>query len=164
MKKEYLLLVGSVAISLLLAFGIIRWQAPQLLGLPHDLKLVQIDKAVPPFFESVFRRDDFLSANYFISDPLTRVRPKPLQSETLRLGPNDLIGFRNRYIPNFADIVVIGDSQTYGNNALLEHNWPSQMRKFLESKQNETYSMAAGGGVRFNTWICLKMQPFSGPK
>ena len=145
MRKDHWLVIGSALFSLILALGVIRWQAPQLLGMPQDLQLVRVDKVVPSFFEGVFRRDDLLSTEYFISDPLTRIRPKPLQSETLRFGPNDLLGFRNRHIPNIADIVVIGDSQTYGNNALLKHNWPTKLGRMLATKQNVTYSMAAGG-------------------
>ncbi len=45
----------------------------------------------------------------------------------------------------FADIVTIGDSQTFGNNASLENNWPSRLRSELADKRPVLYSMAAGG-------------------
>jgi lysophospholipase L1-like esterase len=56
-----------------------------------------------------------------------------------------LLGFRNRAVPNVADIVVIGDSQTYGNNAWLEENWPSHMRNALGRKLPLVYNMSVGG-------------------
>jgi hypothetical protein len=33
-------------------------------------------------------------------------------------------GYRNRKVPETADIVAIGDSHTYGNTATMEHSWP----------------------------------------
>ena len=39
-------------------------------------------------------------------------------------GEHDEWGFRNREVPPKADIVVIGDSQTYGLNASMENAWP----------------------------------------
>ena len=47
MKKDWLLLIASVAITLGIALGIIRWFAPDLLGISPDLQLVKIDKKVP---------------------------------------------------------------------------------------------------------------------
>ena len=137
--------MSSAAVTLLVAFGIIRWQAPQLLGLPHDLHLVQLNRSVPPFYEGIFRQEDLLAKEFILKDPLTRVRAKPLYAVTKIGGPHDLLGFRNRSIANIVDVVVIGDSQTYGNNAVLEENWPNQMQKFLKDRQSKTYAMAVGG-------------------
>jgi hypothetical protein len=58
MKKDWLLLTASVAITLGIALGMIRWFAPQLLGISPDLQLVKIDKEAPPFFENTFRAED----------------------------------------------------------------------------------------------------------
>lgn len=145
MKKEHLLLFGSTLITLILALGIVKWQMPRLLGLPLDLELVQVDDTVVPFYTGVFRWDDLQSAQFIIPDPLTRVRARPFHTETVSTGPHDLLGFRNRAIPTVADIIIIGDSQTYGNNAILEQNWPSQLRELLRGRQNRVYSMATGG-------------------
>lgn len=145
MKKEHLLLFFSTLITLILALGIIRWQAPRLLGLPSDLELVQVDETVPPFYSGVFRWEEMQSREFLLRDPLTRVRARPFHPETIESGPHDLLGFRNRAIPSISDIVVIGDSQTYGNNAILEQNWPSQLRDLLQGKQNNVYAMATGG-------------------
>jgi hypothetical protein len=52
MKKDWLLLAASIVLTLGVALGIVRWLAPQLLGITPDLQLVKIDKKVPPFFET----------------------------------------------------------------------------------------------------------------
>jgi hypothetical protein len=134
---------------LAIALGLVRWLAPQLLGVSPDLQLVQIDKKVPPFFENVFRGEDFKSREYLIKDPITGVRAIPLYAETGTMGPimgpNDLLGFRNYAISNTAKIVTIGDSQTYGNNVLIEQNWPGFMLSELKSKGASLYNMSVGG-------------------
>lgn len=145
MKKELLLSIGSIILTLTLALGAIRWFAPQLLGLSPDLQLVQIDKKVPPFFDNVLRVEDVNSEDYLIKDPITGVRAMPLYPEGRGIGPNDLLGFRNYAIPNSAKIIIIGDSQTYGNNALIEQNWPAFMSSALKSKRATIYNMSVGG-------------------
>lgn len=145
MKKNWLLLTASIAITLSVALGIIRWLAPQLLGMSPDLQLVQIDKKVPPFFENMFRVEDFKSQEFLIKDPITSVRNKPLFPDIGGLGPHDLLGFRNRAIPHSANIVIVGDSQTYGNNAVIEHNWPGFMLSRIKSTGATVYNMSVGG-------------------
>lgn len=149
--KEWILLVGSVVVTVALATGLIGWFAPRLLGLPTDLQLVSVGKAVPSFYEGVFRREDYASRDYLLNDPYTRVRAKPLFPETAGMGPNDILGFRNRGIPNVADIVCIGDSQTYGNNVSLEQNWPSRLLVSIEDKRPILYNASTGGwgGVQY---------------
>lgn len=145
MKREWLLLTSAVIITLVLSLGLIRWLAPQLLGIPSDLQMVSVSKKVPPFYEGIFRWEDVRSREFILKDPYTRVRAKPLFPEQWGMGPNDVLGFRNRYVPNIADIVVLGDSQTYGNNAVLENNWPSLMSQELAAKTPIVYAMATGG-------------------
>ena len=36
----------------------------------------------------------------------------------------DQWGFRNREVPETADIVAVGDSHTYGNTARMVDSWP----------------------------------------
>lgn len=144
-KREYLMLIASVVVAGAALLGIVRWLAPGLLGVPSDLQLVGIDEKVPPFYENVFRRQDLASTDFILKDPLTRVRAKPLYPDTLTMGPNDLLGFRNHEVPNVADVVVIGDSQTYGNNAPIEDNWPGWMRKSLAKGGASIYNMSVGG-------------------
>jgi hypothetical protein len=61
------------------------------------------------------------------------------------MGPNDLLGFRNRAIPHSAKIVTVGDSQTYGNNAVIERNWPGFMFSALKPGGATLYNMSVGG-------------------
>ena len=127
MSKEWILLAASTVATLVLALAGIRWFAPQLLGIPVDLQMVQVGERIAPYFDGVFRYSDFNSSEFIIKDPYV-ARAKPLFPDYGGVGPNDLLGFRNRSIPNAADVIVIGDSQTYGNNASLEQNWPNQLR------------------------------------
>jgi hypothetical protein len=145
MKKEWVLLIGAVAITLVVAIGLIRWFAPQLLGIRADMQVVRVNEAIVPFYENVFRKEDYRSQEFILKDPYTRVRAKPLVNDFEAIGPNDILGFRNRSIPNVADVVVIGDSQTYGNNAIFKETWPSQLGELLKSKRPTIYSMAVGG-------------------
>jgi hypothetical protein len=71
--------------------------------------------------------------------------PAFYQQDNGVMGPNDLLGFRNTHIPNVADVVIIGDSQTYGSKSPLADNWPSAMQELLADKRATFYSMATGG-------------------
>lgn len=144
MKKEWILLAAVSAITITIALLGVRYFAPQLLGIPIDLQSVQVSQKVPPFFENIFRPEDYSSSEFLIKDPYVRVRAKPLLVRSAEAGPHDVLGFRNHAVPSIADIVVIGDSQTYGNNSLLEASWPFQMKGLLHSEQI-VYSMATGG-------------------
>lgn len=145
MNKEWLLLVASVALTLGVALSVIRWLEPTLLGIPPDLQLVAIDKKIPPYFENMFRKEDFSSDSILIKDPITRVRAMPLYPDIGGYGPNDLMGFRNYSIPHSASIITLGDSQTYGNNAVIERNWPGFMLAELKAKRATLYNMSVGG-------------------
>jgi len=145
MKKEFLLLAASVVATLVLAIVVLRLFAPGLLGMPVDMQLVQVSEKLPPFFEGVFRLQDYTSSEFILKDPRTSVRAKPQYPELGSIGPHDILGFRNRTVPSSVDIVVIGDSQTYGNNVLLENNWPNQMMQAIDRQDINLYSMAVGG-------------------
>ncbi|MGE0387075.1 MAG: SGNH/GDSL hydrolase family protein [Gammaproteobacteria bacterium] len=142
-RNDWLLSAISVVVTLGVALGLLRWLAPGLIGLPVDLQLVQISKEVPPFYDNVFRAEDIRSTSFLLQDPwLTRARPFYPDAGTT--GPNDLLGFRNRAIPAAADIVTIGDSQTYGNNATLESNWPSRLAAAVGNPPPVVYNAATG--------------------
>ena len=145
MRKEWLLLATSVVLTLLVSLGIISWLAPGLLGVARDLQLVQIDEKVPPFYEGVLRREDFQTNDFLLKDPVTRVRARPLLPMRIDGGPHDILGFRNPAVPNIADVITIGDSMTYGNNALMGDNWPSRMQDLLASSPATVYNMSTGG-------------------
>lgn len=141
MKREYLLLAAATLISLGIGLFILKAFEPRLFKKPADLQVVRLDKAVPPFYENVFR--DVYSTEFQISDPVTVVRGRTLFPEVKGLGPHDILGFRNAAVPVSADVVVIGDSQTYGNNSLLRDNWPSVMARTIEP--HSVYTMSSGG-------------------
>lgn len=144
MKKEYLMMSIVAVTTLLASLLIIRSLAPQLLGLPPDMVLVQASQEIPPFYENAFR-EDIPYDDYSIHDPYTRLRSKPFYPKNISMGPNDMLGFRNQAIPAVADVVVIGDSQTYGNNAVLADNWPSQAQAMIAKGTPVFYSMSTGG-------------------
>jgi len=143
-RNELLLLVGSVLLTLVIAVGLLRWFAPSLLGIPLDLQAVRVAEKKPPFYDNVFNREDYRSQEFLLKDPHTRVRAKPLLAEASGLGPHDILGFRNRSIPNVVDVLILGDSQTYGNNVLLTNNWPSRLKARLDPR-TKVYTMATGG-------------------
>lgn len=64
----------------------------------------------------------------------------------LRLAPHaaghDAWGFRNRIVPETADVVTIGDSQTYGISAPASLSWPAQLANLTGRR---VYNMALGG-------------------
>ncbi|HMH54130.1 MAG TPA: hypothetical protein VK548_28110 [Candidatus Acidoferrum sp.] len=51
-------------------------------------------------------------------------------------------GFRNPRVPGAADIVAIGDSHTYGNNATMSQSWPYVAGRMTGKS---VYSLALGG-------------------
>lgn len=57
-------------------------------------------------------------------------------------GEHDARGFRNAVALSQASIVVLGDSQTYGNNAERDDAWPQQLGKIASTT---VYQMAFGG-------------------
>lgn len=168
MKKEHFLIVATSLATLLIALALLRWLAPGLLGVPQsvpmDLKLVRLSREVPPFYENIFSREDKVREdNYLINDPLIHVRAPNFFPDIGEMGPNDVLGFRNRAVPNVADVIVIGDSQTYGNNAHFEFNWPSQLRRRLAATGAQVYAMATGGwtGIQYMQAVkyARKFQP-----
>ena len=140
--REWLLLAVSVVASVALGLGLVRWLAPALLGQPIDLRVVQVDDSVVPFYANIFRPED-RAGKSVIQDPYVGVRLKPMLRKRAGAGPHDLLGFRNLGIPNQADIIVIGDSQTYGTNAGFHDSWPQVLARRLAP--SHVYSMATGG-------------------
>ncbi|MBN2448108.1 MAG: SGNH/GDSL hydrolase family protein, partial [Phycisphaerae bacterium] len=58
------------------------------------------------------------------------------------LPDHDRNGFRNADVPRSAEIVVLGDSQTYGVNATRDEAWPQQLQQITG---RTTYNLAYGG-------------------
>jgi lysophospholipase L1-like esterase len=73
---------------------------------------------------------------------------------------HDAQGFRNASVPRQADIVTLGDSQTWGVNAKREDSWPHQLSRI---SGHSVYNMALGGfgPVQYNvlTSEALSLSP-----
>lgn len=144
-RREALLLVCSVLVTLAGVLALLRWLAPGLLGVPTDLTLVQSSRQVPPFYRNVFRAGDRRTAEFLLNDPELLTRTRPLFPDVGEIGPNDVLGFRNRAVPAVADVVAIGDSQTYGNNAIVEQTWPAALQAAIGRNDIRVYNMASAG-------------------
>jgi hypothetical protein len=142
--KEIILTICSTAIALVFGLMLIRWLQPSLLGVSHDMVLTSSSEEAVPYYENIFRLDDLLSKSYILKDPIIKNRAKQLYPDEFAIGPNDILGFRNDSIPNTTDVVIIGDSQTYGINAHMVENWPHSFKRSL-TKDVFVYSMATGG-------------------
>ncbi len=71
-----------------------------------------------------------------ISDDLLGQRPNPTHPD------HDARGFRNRTALTEADIVALGDSQTYGMGVKRHQAWPQQLNRISDYT---VYSMSFGG-------------------
>jgi hypothetical protein len=161
--SEFLLTLLNIILTVIIALGLIRWIARTLLGISADLVLVQSDKKVSPFYENVFLGEHYSSEEFILQDPIVRVRAKPMFPDIGALGPNDLLGFRNGVVPIAADVVVIGDSQTYGNNAVMWENWPHYLQASLPLGTN-IYSMATGGWAALQYKYAFNIAPLFSPE
>jgi len=145
MKRDWLLSIAVGLLTLIVTLVLLRWFAPGLIGAPVDMQIARIEEKLPPYFEVVFPSARTDTSSFLLPDPRTRVRSRPLLFEEAVAGPHDLLGFRNSSVPRIAEVVVIGDSQTYGNNSVLTNNWPSRMARELNLAVKDVYSMAVGG-------------------
>lgn len=143
--KDLIIVCLITLLALLAGLKMLRTFAPGLLGIGKDLQVVQLSDAKPAYYENIFRTDEQGPDGYILKDPLILIRAPGLYPDRFGIGPNDILGFRNRNVPNVADVITIGDSQTYGNNAVLEDNWPSHMRRALGGTNPTVYNMSTGG-------------------
>lgn len=87
-------------------------------------------------------------ASRWVVEPVDVLRPQLVAHATLGhalepgSGGHDGWGFRNRAVPVSADIVAIGDSQTYGVSAPARLAWPSILG---EMTGRSVYNLALGG-------------------
>lgn len=82
-----------------------------------------------------------------------------------RMTPNaaghDANGFRNDSVPTRADIVAIGDSQTWGVNVDRQDAWPQQLAKL---SGHSVYNMSLGGYGPVQYWVLAgRTQKLSAP-
>lgn len=143
MFKNTILLVGSIVTSLFVGLLSLYYIAPHLFKQSTEIKVVQSNETIVPFFDNVFRDEQVQS--FIINDPFIK-RAQPFFEDFAQAGPHDLLGFRNRSIPQTADIITIGDSMTYGNNAPIDLNWPSILsNQYNLHKPLKLYNMSVGG-------------------
>lgn len=81
-------------------------------------------------------------------DPVNFLRPRLLRDPVLRWrvephsAGHDAWGYRNPEVPESADIVTIGDSQTYGVGASATGSWPSWLSRLTG---RSVYNLALAG-------------------
>ena len=63
---------------------------------------------------------------------------------------HDANGFRNASVPAHADLVALGDSQTWGVNVQTAEAWPQQLEKL---SGRSVYNMGVGGYGPIQYWI-----------
>lgn len=96
--------------------------------------------------EAGLRLAEVLGADwlYIASEGLVQYQI-PDQKLGLRIEPDapghDANGFRNEVVPDFVDIVAIGDSQTWGINARRSQAWPQTLARL---SGHSTYNMGLG--------------------
>ena len=69
-----------------------------------------------------------------------------------RLAGIDENGFRNPEVLDSAELVTLGDSQTYGFNARPEHTWPQQLADQLDVS---VYNFGVGGYSPLQTYALI---------
>jgi lysophospholipase L1-like esterase len=83
-----------------------------------------------------------------VLDPVNYLAVDPVADSVLRVrlqpyaGGHDAWGFRNSEVPDSADVVTIGDSQTYGVSAPAHESWPAQLARLTNLR---VYNLALGG-------------------
>lgn len=81
-------------------------------------------------------------------DPVDYLKPTlvgdPILGHKIRptTAGHDNLGFRNRSVPKRVDVLAVGDSMTYGNQALARDAWPKQ---FSRLSNMSVYNMGLGG-------------------
>ena len=104
-----------------------------------------------------------------IGEGVLRLKLKPvdylmpyLEKDTVlgnKVKPNsaghDSMGYRNEFVPKKADVVAIGDSQTYGVSANSKNSWPAQLGKLIGKK---VYNISLGGYGPVQYYYLLKNQ------
>jgi len=93
-----------------------------------------------------------------ILNPVDYLKPALVTDPVLghRIPPgsawHDAWGFRNHAVPHSADIVTIGDSMTYGNQALAKDAWPAVLGRLTEKS---VYNMGLGGYGPLQYWYLM---------
>ena len=124
-----------------------RRLSQRLLAAAISVALVFIGLEVMAKYLPSFRAPMPAAEPMYLSDPVLGARPNPKYAD------HDADGWRNAARLAKADVVVLGDSQTYGLAADREHAWPQQMSRVL---QRPVYQIAFGG---YNPTTFLRLMP-----
>jgi len=83
-----------------------------------------------------------------ILDPVDYLGPKLIPDDIIKCkikpnsGGHDAWGFRNKTVPEKADIVILGDSQTYGVNVRSRYTWSTSLQRLTSQT---VYNAGLGG-------------------
>lgn len=161
----------------LLCLWVISPESLGVQGQRADIRLVKIDKKVPPFFDHVLDTPPSDPYYYAIQDPYVQIRGLPLlkfpafdengkRQSPVHRGPHDVLGFRNLCVPNQMDVIAFGDSMTYGGGVRLEQSWPAVTEATLQSTpgfaDTHVYNVSLGGWSSTHyLYLFKKMLSFS---
>lgn len=101
-----------------------------------EVSLQALSRIAPSAYGLALGREIDLAARAAVPDKRLGHRPSPNYPE------HDANGFRNASIPTSADIVTLGDSQTYGAQVSPGDPWP---RRLAEKTGRTVYNMGFGG-------------------
>jgi len=113
----------------------------QLRKLAVNLFVLALTLAIGVLFCEFLSRMVLHSADFLSIEPVSDDILGMVPSAATKAG-YDAWGFRNRQVPEQADIVAIGDSHTYGNTARMEDSWPIVLGHLTG---RTTYNMGMGG-------------------
>lgn len=83
-----------------------------------------------------------------IFDPIDFLKPRRVPDEVLgyriepATGAHDKLGYRNKSLPDTAEVVAIGDSHTYGISAGASESWPGALGRMTGKT---VYNISLGG-------------------
>ena len=83
-----------------------------------------------------------------VFDPIDFLKPSRVPDDVLRYriepgtGAHDRLGYRNKSVPDTAEIVAIGDSHTYGISARASESWPGALGRMTGKT---VYNISLGG-------------------
>ncbi len=121
-----------------------------LIGLAVGLLLVEVGLRI---IEKVRLGDRAAPAT--VNDPRLGTRVAP------NMSGHDANGFRNTSVPSQADLVVLGDSQTWGVNVQAADAWPQQLQKL---SRRSVYNMGVGGYGPIQYWVLTEKALSFSPK
>jgi len=116
-------------------------------GLFVGLLASELSLRVVEFVNNPWVRTETNARRQVVPDPKLGIR---LAAHT---GGHDGKGFRNDTVPGQVDIVAIGDSQTWGENAIRSEAWPQTLARLSGLS---VYNMALGGYGPVHYWALLE--------